>query len=129
MKSLLGTYRRSDVIFRADGRFDLTAGVVRALGIKAGDVIDIVTDDTEYYICVVRHAGILCGRRFEAQVFPSSKRGSHFRGFSRRLCRSVLDIAGADTKAALPCGQLTFDTDGTPILPLIIKHNLAQQNN
>lgn len=36
--------RRSDVIFRADGRFDLTARVVRALDIFPGDVVDVLSN-------------------------------------------------------------------------------------
>lgn len=71
MKSLLGTVRCSDVIFRADGRFVLKARVVRALNISPGDVVDVLSDGCEYYLYIACHADrALCGS-YEAQVFPS----------------------------------------------------------
>lgn len=126
MKSLLGIIRRSDVIFRADGHFDLTARVVRALNIVPGDVVDVLSDGYEYYLYVAHHVSDTSLGRFEAQVFPSSKRGKHFRGSSRRLCKVMLNLAGADYKAALPCGDLIKDKDGRLLLPIIVKFNLAK---
>lgn len=125
MKSLLGIIRRSDVIFRANGRFDLTARVVHALNILPGDVVDVLSDGEEYYLYVARHNVNTTLGSFEAQVFPSSKRGKHFRGSSRRLCKAMLELSGADKKAALPCGELTKDIDGRLLLPIIVKLNLA----
>lgn len=126
MKSLLGLNRRSDVIFRTDGHFDLTARVVHALNIVPGDVVDVLSDGVEYYLYVACHVGNTSLGRFEAQVYPSSKRGTHFRGSSKRLCKAILEIAGADKKAALPCGELIQDKGGRLLLPIIVKHNLAK---
>lgn len=126
MKSLLGINRRSDIIFRADGHFDLTARIVRALNIVPGDVVDVLNDGSEYYLYVAFHPGNTSLGRFEAQVFPSSKRGNHFRGSSRRLCKAILEITGADGKAALPCGELIEDKGGRLLLPIIVKNNLAK---
>lgn len=125
MKSLLGLNRRSDVIFRADGHFDLTARVVRALNIVPGDVVDVLNDGFEYYLYVAHHIGNTSLGRFEAQVFPTNKRGNHFRGSSIRLCKALLNLSGAEKKAALPCGALIKDKEGRLLLPIIVKFNLA----
>lgn len=129
MKSLLGITRRPDVIFRADGHFDLTARVVRALDISPGDVVDILSDGCEYYLYVARHAhNAACGR-FEAQVFPSKPKGGglHFRGSSSRLCRAILSVSNAIDKAALPCGEMIVDNQGRKLLPVIVRLNLTQK--
>lgn len=127
MKSLLGITRRSDVIFRADGHFDLTARVVRALDISPGDVVDILSDGCEYYLYVARHAGNAACGRFEAQVFPSKPKGGglHFRGSSSRLCRAMLSLSNAVDKAALPCGEMIVDNQGRKLLPVIVRLNLT----
>lgn len=123
MKSLLGIIRRSDVIFRSNGQFDLTARVVRALNIIPGDVMDVLIDGSEYYLYVACHN--TSSGRFEAQVFPSNKKGQHFRGSSKRLCKSILKLSGSEKKAALPCGEPEIDKYGRVLLPIIVKLNLS----
>ncbi len=129
MRSLLGTVRRSDIIFRANGRFDLTARVVRALNISPGDVVDVLIDGCEYYLYVACHAeNASCGR-FEAQVFPSKPKanGMHFRGSSSRLCKFMLTACNAIEKAMLPCGEVITDSQGRLLLPIIVRLNLADK--
>lgn len=129
MKSILGTTRRSDVIFRADGRFDLTARVVRVLNISPGDVVDVLSDGCEYYLYVAFHVGNASHSRHEAQVFPSKPKGGglHFRGSSARLCRAMLSVSKAVSKAAHPCGEVVIDKQGRRLLPIIIHINLASK--
>ncbi len=129
MKSILGTTRRSDVIFRADGRFDLTARVVRVLNISPGDVVDVLSDGCEYYLYVAFHVGNASHNRHEAQVFPSKPKGGglHFRGSSARLCRAMLSVCKAISKAALPCGEVVIDKQGRRLLPIIVHINLASK--
>ncbi|MBD5314655.1 MAG: hypothetical protein HDS08_00560 [Bacteroides sp.] len=126
MKSILGTVRRSDIIFRANGHFDVTARVVRALNISPGDAVDVLSDGIDYFLYVSRHVGEASWGRFEAQVYPSCKRGKHFRGSSIRLCKAMLEASGADKKAALPCGEVVKDKDGRLLMPIIVKLNLAK---
>ena len=129
MKSLLGTTRRSDLIFRANGHFDLTARVVRELNISPGDVVDVLSDGYEYYLYVACHSqNASCGR-FEAQVFPSKPKGGglHFRGTSSRLCKAMLSVSNAVHKAALPCGEIIIDNHGRRLLPIIVRLNLAEK--
>lgn len=128
MKSLLGITRRSDVIFRADGHFDLTARVVRALNISPGDVVDVLSDGCEYYLYVAHHVeNGACGR-YEAQVFPSKPGGNslHFRGSSSRLCRSILSVCNSNNKVALACGDVITDNYGRRLLPIIVRLNLSE---
>lgn len=127
MKSLLGIVRRSDVIFRDNGRFDLTARVVRLLDISPGDVVDVLSDGCEYYLYVSCHVEGASYSRFEAQVFPSKPNGGglHFRGSSSRLCRAILSVCNAVGKAALPCGEVIIDQQGRRLLSIIIHLNLA----
>lgn len=127
MKSLLGTVRRSDVIFRVDGHFDLKARVVRALNISPGDVVDVLSDGCEYYLYIACHADRASCGSYEAQVFPSRSNGSclHFRGSSSRLCKAMLALSKAVDKAALPCGEVIIDERGRRLLPIIVHLNLA----
>ena len=127
MESLLGTVRRADIIFRANGRFDLTARVVRTLGIKPGDVIDVLRDEREYYLYVSRHFDSPSSARYEGQVFPSKKGVAlHFRGSSRRLCTAMLSAANAVNRVALPCGDVIVEPNGRRLLPIIVRLNLSR---
>ena len=129
MKSLLGKVRRSDVIFRANGHFDLTARVVRALNISSGDVVDVLSDGCEYYLYVASHSQFNSCGRYEAQVYPSNRKGGgqHFRGSSVRLCKAILHAAKAAGKVALPCGEIVIDKD-RKLLPIIVRLNLTPEN-
>lgn len=128
MQSLLRTVaRRPDVIFRANGQFDLTARTVRALDISPGDVVDVLSDGYEYYLYVARHSeNATCGR-FEARVHPSNRNGMHFRGSSSRLCKAILSACNAVDKAALPCGDIIIDAQGRRLLPIIVRLNLTEK--
>lgn len=65
MRSLLGKARRPDVIFRADGHFDITARVAGILGLSPGDVVDVLTDNCEYYLYVRSSASQTSAGRYE----------------------------------------------------------------
>lgn len=128
MKSILGITRRADVIFRADGHFDLTARVVRALNISPGDVVDVLSDGCEYYLYVSRRALNSTIGRFEAQVYPTNRKkgGLHFRGTSSRLCRAIIAASAARSRAELPCGEIVLDSSGRPLMPIIVRQNLSK---
>lgn len=129
MKSLLGRVRRSDVIFRANGHFDLTARVVSALNISPGDVVDILSDGCEYYLYVAFHSDLTSCGRYEARVYPSNRKGGgrHYRGSSARLCKAVLNACNATDKVALPCGEIIID-NGRKLLPIIVRLNLSRNS-
>lgn len=109
MTSVLGNTRRADITFHKSGKIDITARVTKALGLRAGDVIDIVTGNGECYLRVKHRAERLIGRH-EAQVWPTSKavRQCHnMRCHSKRLCAAVLEMCHTDDTARLHTGEMT----------------------
>ena len=61
MKSVLGNARKPDIIFHASGKIDITSGIVSRLRLSVGDVIDILTDDEEFYL-YVKHRSPMAGK-------------------------------------------------------------------
>lgn len=121
MVSLLDRSRRSDVTFHSDGRIDISAGVSKSLGLVAGDVVDVLTDGRDYFLCVRHRACDVVGRH-EARVWAvnrSCRRHNHYRCWSRRLCRAVLDVCGGDVARVIACDA--EETDGKTVVPLIIR--------
>lgn len=120
MQSVLGSTRKVDLVFHRSGRIDITAHVANILSLSRGDVIDILTDDTETYL-YVRLRSPLIGRH-EGMVYPSNKSGNHFRTSSKTLCRFILDKCGRLDSASLFVGQAVCDNLGRTLLPIIIKN-------
>lgn len=119
MQSILGNNtRKPDIIFSSTGRIDITARIAKHLELSRGDVVDVMVDDSEYYLYVKRRSPV--SGRYEAMVFPSNKRGNHFRAYSRRLCAAVLRASGAAETARLCVGPPVDSIYGT-LLPIIIK--------
>ena len=56
MCSLLDTHRRPDIIFRPNGRIDITAKVATLLSLKPGDAINVWKEEDEYYLYVARRS-------------------------------------------------------------------------
>lgn len=123
MVTVLGNSRRPDVTFRSNGLIEITARVVRILGITQGAVIDIVADDDGYlYLYVMHHADRVIGRH-QAQCYRSNRGGNNMRCHSVKLCRAVLDKCGTGTVARLPLGE-PQDLQGYMAMPIITGHNL-----
>lgn len=116
------------MIFHADGHIDITAKVVRILGLFPGDSIDIMDSDGEYYLYVAHRGADKTGGSYEAVCYKSNKLrgGRHLRAQSRRLCNAVLEICGHDKRAALPVGY-AIEQDGRVFVPLITRLNLNKQ--
>ena len=122
MRNLLDNSRKPDIVFYCTGRIDITSNVARHLRLSAGDVINIMTDGEEYYL-YVQYRQPQNGK-YEAAVFPSNRRGNHFRTSSKRICTSILEESNAKCKARL-CVGAPIETEyyGT-LLPIITKHLL-----
>ena len=120
MQSVLGNTRKIDLVFHRSGRIDITAHVAKILLLSRGDVIDILAGDAETYL-YVRLRSPLIGRH-EGMVYPSNKRGSHFRTSSKSLCRFILDKCGKQDSVSLFVGQAVCDHLGRILLPIIIKN-------
>ena len=97
MQSILKSNRRADISFSQSGQINLSAHLVKALDLHPGDAIDVKTDGHEYYLYVRSPASP--GVRYEAQCFPSNKKGKHFRAYSRRLCKAILAACNCVGKA------------------------------
>ncbi len=123
MKSILGNTRKPDITFYSNGRIDITAGVVRQLGLSLGDVIDVMTDSEEYYLYVKYRTPI---GRHEASVYPTGKNSHNFRTYSQSLCRAIYSECKAceEPKLKLCCGEAIQQSDGKILLPIITKNIL-----
>lgn len=119
MNSILGNTRRPDIRVTADGRIDISARVARALSIRKGDIIDIVTDGTEYWLRVYLRADRASGRH-EARCYPTTRGGRHFRAASRRLASALLRACSARRTVAIPAGDPVDNPEGT-LVPLVTR--------
>ncbi len=124
MHSILKSNRRADISFSHTGQISISANLTKALDLHPGDAIDIKTDGFEYYI-YIRSPGTP-GVRYEAQCFPSNKKGRHFRAYSRRICKTMLTACCCTEKVELATGE-TITQGGikyiTIITRLILNHD------
>lgn len=88
-KSILGNTRCADISFFPSGKIDISSRIVKALEMKAGDVIDIMVADNEFYLYVSVNASEICGRH-QARCYPSKRGSRHFRTYCRRLCSAMI---------------------------------------
>ncbi len=121
LNNLLGHTRRPDISFFASGKIEITSRVAKALGIAPADVIDIMTDDDEYYLFIAARAATVRGRH-EAQCRPTNRGGRHFRAYSRRLCSAILKAAGSTFRACLAAGD-PVEINGRKAIPIITRKN------
>lgn len=121
MQSLLDNNRRTDISFSPNGCIDISAKVANILSLHAGDTIDVKFDGYEYYL-YVRNVQPTFGR-FEAQCFPSNRKGRHFRAYSSRLCSAMRQAYHADGRLRLSVGE-THTICGSPYVTLITKNNI-----
>lgn len=125
MQSILGDTRKADIIFHSSGCIDISARVAKDLDLSRRDVIDIMDCGSEFYLYVKLRAPL---GRHEAMVFPSNKKGRHFRVWSHRLCRAILRECGvSDSRVKLCAGKLVeLDASGKTALPIITKYILGK---
>lgn len=126
MQSLLPITRRPDVTFYANGRIDVTSRIVKMLGIKPGDVIDIAADGKEYYLLVKIKAADARGNH-ETALYPAVKNGNNMRCYSRRLTDSIRELSGypPGTTLRFPAGEVR-EKEGVLAVPLITKLNIIK---
>lgn len=122
MQSILGNNtRKADIVFYSSGKIDISAYVAKHLQLVRGDVIDIMLDSGEYYLYVKRRSSD--NGRYEAMVFPTNKRGHHYRAYSQKLCSVLLRDSGAVDIARLCVGH-PIENEYGKLLPIIIKRLL-----
>lgn len=113
--------RLPDVTVYPDGKINIAARIVHALGISPGDVIDVHSEPPELYIYIRHRKGQFVGRHTGVCKFPNGRRGT-MRTYSKRIAAKILAaITPAPTdKTPLPCGNLEI-RHGTPLIPIITK--------
>lgn len=125
MESLLGNTRCPDVSFFRNGRIDITSRVARSLGIKDGDVIDIARYDRELYLYVKWRRDDVVGKHTaQCHATKRYRRCTNLRAFSVKLCKTILEIVGAEDVAKLAAGD-AIEMQGVGVaVPLITRINL-----
>jgi anaerobic selenocysteine-containing dehydrogenase len=105
LKRIIGPTRRTDVSFYSDGRVELSSYVVKTLGLRHGDVVDVASDGHEYFLFA---AATEPRCRHRAQCRETNPGGKHFRFNSVRLARTMLAVAGAQGRnyVHLPVGDV-----------------------
>ena len=103
MKSILPNSRRHDISFHASGKIDISAHIARKLSLSTGDVIDIASENGEWYIYVKLRSGNYAGRH-DGRVWATARGKGTFRTWSKALTNAVLTAAGADARLRCPCG-------------------------
>lgn len=129
MNPILGNTRRPDLRVSSDGRIDISARIARALSIRKGDIIDVITDGTEYWLRVSLRADRASGRH-EARCYPTGRRSNHFRASSRRLASALLCACSARRSAAIPAGDPVPDAAADPsntLIPLITRSPISAE--
>lgn len=130
MRSVIDNTRRPDVIFYRNGKIEIAANVAKTLNLQAGDVIDIITNNIEYYLVIRYKANEVVGNH-DGKVMRSNKRGNHLRCYSKKICNKIFSICNFEVnsylyfeKVRLACGLLTDLSTHGKALPLIIKNPL-----
>ncbi len=122
MVSVLGERtRKADIKVRRNGRIDISARVVRMLGIRPGDVVDLAVDDGEYYLYVRRRHSEGVHGRHEGVCTPTTKNGrGTYRVWSCKLAAPFLGYVPYEVvEVRMPCG-VPVEIDGRKYVPVII---------
>lgn len=116
MTSILGDHtRKPDITFHRSGLIDITAAVVKALGIENGDSLDIIANDFECAVTCIHHS---VKGQFQAVCRPSKIGYHNMRCHSKKLTDFICDRFGAD-KVRLTTGMCIHRTDGSTAITLI----------
>lgn len=127
MTSIIGsTTRRPDLTVSRSGHIDISARIVKELGLHSGDVVDIDVTGSEFYFYVrIRNA---VGSHY-AKCFPTRRhsQGGHMRCYCRQLARCLLEMSGLNnvSTARFPCGD-PVNRNGQILIPILTRLNLTK---
>lgn len=122
MNSILPNSRRHDIAFHTNGRIDISARIAHTLSLAPGDVIDIVEEKGEWYLCVKLRAGSYIGQH-GGRVWPTSRGKGSFRVWSKPIVKAVLNAAHTSSTLRCPCGSL-ITRDNKKYITIIYRHQL-----
>ncbi len=117
LTSILGSTRKADITFHPNGKIDITSRIVKALDIRAGDVIDIMKGGGEFYLFVSSRSSDNCGRH-QAVCYPSKRGAHHFRTYSIALTIAI--IPASSRAVGFPAGEVV-EVNGHRAIPIITK--------
>lgn len=117
MPSLLKYTRRPDISFNRNGKIRIRARVVRLLGLRWGDSINIAHVGCEYLLYKVSNTQV---GSYHARCSPTNKGRHNFCAYSSQLSRAFMESIGVHADIiAFPVGELSALDDGTPCIPII----------
>ncbi len=122
MTSILGNTRKADLIFSSSGCINITARIAKHLHLKRGDVIDVLLDQGEFYLYVKCRATM--NGQYGAAVYPTNRKGNHFRCSSKKLCNAILHECKIANEARLCIGEPFEHQHYGTLIPIITKHVL-----
>ena len=118
MNHLIGQKRKHDVVWHRSGKIELSAYVVKTLGIARGDSIGVMGDNEEYYLYVSSKGdrGIRC----KAACYPSNRGGWNMKAHCKELTDAIFRIVGdADSdKVRMAVGE-SVERDGVKCVTLL----------
>lgn len=119
MKPLALNNVHPDIKFYPSGLITLSARVVKLLGIKEGDVINVMTEDKEHYLYVQYRSPL---GKFSGKCLKH-KRGSHYmRVYYKDLARAMIGLNKGE-EAYFRIGE-PISSNGQLLLPIITRINL-----
>ena len=125
MKSILPNSRKHDISFHASGKIDISSHIARRLSLAPGDVIDIVQESGELYLCAKLRAGSYSGRHVGRVYATAHRENGTFRTWSKALVSAVLERVGEPKVFRCPCGD-DFERDGKTYITIIWRFRSAE---
>ena len=115
---------KTDISFKADGKIELSAKVVKALGIKPGDAINFTWIDEECYLYVAMKAiqNISC----KGKCIAAKKGSNYMRTNWKQACKIVLPPN--INEARYRVGEC-IEIGGKPHLSIITRKHYATERN
>lgn len=95
MLSILRHTRKPDIVFYKTGRIEVARRLARILGIRKGDVLNLIQENDRYYLYLSSLA-VWSNGTHEAACAPSAPGSRHFRAHSVALARAAARWAGAE---------------------------------
>lgn len=118
MNHLIGQKRKHDVVWHRSGKIELSAYVVKTLGIARGDSIGVMQDRGEYYLYVSSKGeqGVRC----KATCYPSRIGSRAMKTHCKELTDEMYRIIGADAdKLRMAVGEVV-ERDEQTLLTLLV---------
>ena len=95
MLPILTHSRKPDITFYNNGRIEVSRRLARILGIRKGDVLNLMQENNRHYLYLSSLA-VWSNGSHEAACSPSAPGSRHFRAHSVALARAAARVAAAE---------------------------------